>query len=78
MTIEGHTDYKRREYCNDIECQVQLLLNAQDEGSTHYEEIRQLCKTNCIHTTYDFHHWLIDRGFLIVKPDKSEILKGGT
>lgn len=70
MPIEGYVDYKRREYCNDIKCPVQLLLNEQQQGSEKYEQIRQICKSKCISSTYDFHHWLIDKGFLVIKPKK--------
>ena len=68
MPIEGYVDYKRREYCNDIKCPVQELLNKQEEGSEEYEKIRELCKNNCIHSTYEFHHWLIEKGFEVAKP----------
>ncbi len=70
MPLDGHVDYKRREFCNDVRCPLQLLLNKQDEGSEGYDEIRAICKENCIFSTYDFHHWLIEKGFLIVKPNK--------
>lgn len=69
MTIEGYTDYKRREYCNDINCKIQTLLNANEKNPEIYEDIRNICKTNCIHTTYEFHHWLIDKGYEIVRPE---------
>ncbi len=68
MPIEGYVDYKRREYCNDVKCPVQMLLNKETEGSPKYEEIRAMCKANCVHTTYEFHHWLIQNGFEIAKP----------
>ncbi|MDI6760669.1 MAG: hypothetical protein QMD05_07560 [Candidatus Brocadiaceae bacterium] len=68
MTIKGYVDYKRREFCKDVKCPVQLELDAQQEGSEAYERIRKICKTDCIRTTYQFHHWLIERGYLIVKP----------
>ena len=68
MTIEGHVDYKRREFCNDVKCPIQLLLNGEQEGSEKYEGIRAICKSDCIFSTYDFHHWLIEKGFLIIKP----------
>ena len=70
MSFEGHVDYRRREFCNDVKCPIQLLLNAEQEGSEKYEQIRAICKGNCIFSTYDFHHWLIDKGFLIIKPKK--------
>ena len=68
MPIEGFVDYKRREYCNDIRCAVQMLLNQHQEGTEQYEKIREICKKSCIHTTYEFHHWLIEKGFEVVKP----------
>jgi len=68
MAFEGYVEYQRREYCNDIQCPVQMLLNKQEEGSEAYEEIRRICKTDCIHSTYEFHHWLIEKGYLLVRP----------
>lgn len=73
MSIKGYVDYKRREFCNDIKCPVQIDLNAQKEGSPEYEKIRGICKTNCKYTTYQFHHWLIGKGYLIVRPEKYTI-----
>jgi len=70
MSISGHSEYRRREYCKDISCPVQLLLDKQEPDSEDYEEVRHICKTNCIHSTYEFHHWLIQKGYLIVRPEK--------
>ena len=70
MSIKGYVDYKRREFCNDVKCPIQIDLNAQTEGSAEYENIRGICKTNCKYTTYQFHHWLIEKGYLIVRPEK--------
>jgi hypothetical protein len=67
-SIEGYTDYKRREYCNDVNCPIQLLLNKEVEKSPRYEEIRAICASNCLHTTHEFHQWLIAKGYLIVRP----------
>jgi len=68
--MEGYIDYKRREFCKDVQCPVQLDLEAQSQGSPRYEEIRNICKNQCRYTTYNFHHWLIDKGYLIVRPEK--------
>jgi hypothetical protein len=68
MALEGFIDYQRREFCKDLPCPIQLLLDAAQEGSEEYERIRGICKNNCIHTTYEFHHWLIQKGYLIVRP----------
>lgn len=70
MSIEGYVDYKSREFCNDVKCPVQLELNTKKPGSKEYEEIRQTCRTSCRHTTWEFHHWLIEKGYLIVRPEK--------
>jgi len=70
MSIRGYVEYKKREFCNDVKCPVQLDLNSQKPGSEEYEKIRQTCKTNCKYTTWQFHHWLIEKGYLIVKPEK--------
>ena len=69
MPIKGFADYKRREYCNDVKCPIQMLLNQEKEGAAKHEDIRDICKNSCIHTTYEFHHWLMDRGFLIIRPE---------
>ena len=68
MTIGEYVEYQRREYCKDIECPVQLDLQRQETGSEEYERIRGICKSDCRHTTYEFHHWLIEKGYLIVRP----------
>lgn len=68
MDFEGYVEYQRREYCKDLPCPVQVLLDQQEEGSEGYEQVRSICKDNCIHTTYEFHHWLIKKGYLLVRP----------
>ncbi len=68
MTIEGYVEYKRREFCKDVQCPVQVEINNLVEGSTAYEYARQKCGKACLYTTWQFHHWLIERGYLIVKP----------
>ena len=69
MIPEGFTDYKRRTYCKDVSCPIQIELNTLDEGSESYERRRQICRTDCRHTTWEFHRWLIEKGFLIIKPE---------
>jgi hypothetical protein len=71
MPVEGFTEYKRREFCKDMKCPVQMELNKMEETSEAYQKLRQTCVTACRFTTYQFHHWLIERGYLILKP-KSE------
>ena len=69
MALEGYVDYKRREFCNDIKCEIQLKLNSQKEGTDEHGEIRNICKNDCRYTTYQFHHWLIDKGYLLIRPE---------
>lgn len=69
-SIQGYVDYQRREYCKDIKCPVQLDLGSQKEGTAEYERLRDICKNKCRHTTYEFHHWLIQKGYLVVRPEQ--------
>jgi hypothetical protein len=71
MSLEGFSEYKRREFCNDIRCPVQVELNKQEEKSEEYEGIRQACRTECRYTTWQFHHWLMEKGYLILKTKPS-------
>jgi hypothetical protein len=73
MPVEGYLEYERREYCKDIKCPLQLRLDAAKEGSREYEETRDSCKNACLHTTYQFHHWLMNQGYEIVR-----LKNGGT
>ncbi len=68
MTVEGFAEYKRREFCKDVKCSVQMELDALLEGSPAYEQARQKCGSGCLFTTWQFHHWLIEHGYLILKP----------
>jgi hypothetical protein len=70
MSIPGYIDYKSREFCKDVKCPVQLELNTKKEGSEEYEKIRKTCRTDCRYTTWQFHHWLIEKGYLVVRPEK--------
>lgn len=70
MPIDGYVEYQKREYCKDVKCPVQLKLDTKEPGSKEYEKTRETCKTGCKHTTREFHYWLIDKGYLIVRPEK--------
>ncbi len=73
MSPEEYTEYKAREFCNDVKCPVQETLNSLKDKTEAYELIRQTCRTACRYTTWQFHHWLIEKGYLIVKlKDKAE------
>jgi phosphoserine aminotransferase len=72
MSIEGFKEYKSREFCNDVKCPVQMELNRQTEKSEKYEQIRRTCSTACVYTTWQFHHWLIEKGYIIIASLNSE------
>jgi hypothetical protein len=73
MSLEYFTEYKRREFCNDVKCPVQIELNKQTEKSEEYEKIRKTCSSACCYTTWQFHHWLIEKGYLILRPIKRKV-----
>jgi len=69
MALQGYVEYQRREFCKDVKCPVQMELTSKPEGSPDYERTRETCRTGCRYTTWQFHHWLIDKGYLIVRPE---------
>ncbi len=68
-TIAGYLDYQRREYCKDVACPIQARLDRAVPDSEEYRQVRGICGQSCIHTTYEFHHWLIARGYLVIRPE---------
>jgi hypothetical protein len=68
MDMKEYIEYQRREFCKELPCPVQSLLEQESEDSSKYEQIRAICKESCIHTTYEFHHYLIQKGYLIIRP----------
>ncbi|NLF89458.1 hypothetical protein GX563_11640 [Candidatus Bathyarchaeota archaeon] len=68
MIPEGYTEYKRREYCKAIKCPNQLELNTLKEGTPAYELVRKKCSAACLHTTHEFHRWLTENGYVVIKP----------
>jgi hypothetical protein len=72
MPIDGFVDYRKREFCRDVRCPVQNVLNKLKEGSEEYERIRKTCKESCRFTTWQFHQWLIDKGYLIIRPKEAK------
>jgi hypothetical protein len=65
MSLEGYAEYKAREFCNDVKCPVQTTLNTLKDKPEAYELIRQTCRSACRYTTWQFHHWLIEKGYII-------------
>ena len=72
MPLEVFTEYKKREFCNDVKCPVQMQLNALEDKPDEYELVRKTCRAGCKYTTWQFHHWLIEKGYLILRRKDSE------
>ena len=66
MIPQGYVEYKRREFCKDVACPIQMQLDTQKEGCPAYEETRKKCSNGCLYTTWQFHHWLIEKGYIII------------
>ena len=43
-----------------------MELNSQKDKPEEYERIRQTCNTTCKYTTWQFHHWLTEKGYIII------------
>ncbi len=69
MPLEGFVEYQRREFCKDVKCPIQMELNTQKDKA-EYERIRQVCNVNCKYTTWKFHHWLVEKGYIILASSK--------
>ncbi|MDO8726455.1 MAG: hypothetical protein Q7J35_10345 [Candidatus Methanoperedens sp.] len=72
MPNEDFVEYKRREYCNDVKCPIQVIMNQKELDSSEYNELRDICKEHCLYTTYEFHHWLVDKGYLLLRPEQKK------
>jgi hypothetical protein len=75
MLAGGYEEYKKREFCKDVRCPIQLELNSLEPGSEDYERVRKTCQTSCKHTAWEFHHWLIEKGYLIIRRVEEASLK---
>lgn len=63
--------YQSREFCKDTNCPIQHLLdNAEDEMDTDFA--KTFCHNDC--SAYDFHKWLDDNNYSIVKDFDYDLL----
>jgi len=68
-SISGYKDYTKREFCKAIKCPVQVCLDKEKAGTAGHDDVRKICKEGCMHSTHEFHSWLINAGYLVVKPE---------
>jgi hypothetical protein len=45
------------------------MMNKKAQDSIDYNDLREICQVSCLHTTFEFHHWLIEKGYLLVRPE---------
>ena len=69
-TPQGHIEYKKREFCNDVQCFVQVEINKHSAGSVQYETVRKICSSACQFKADDFKDWLAKHGFKVFKDGK--------
>ena len=67
---QGRREYKKREFCNDVQCFVQVELNKHTAGSEEYETVRKICSSACQFKADDFREWLNQKGFKVFKDGK--------
>ncbi len=63
MQPAGYREYKKREFCNDVPCFVQVELNKHAANSENYETVRKICSSACQFKADDFENWLGKHGF---------------
>jgi hypothetical protein len=71
MAFDGYVDYAKREYCRVAKCPVQDLLDGEESGSEKYNKIRRVCQVGCLETSHSFHKYLIDAGYIIIRPGEN-------
>ncbi len=64
------TPYKKREFCNNIKCPVQLELNKHIDTSSEYNAIKGICASNCLQSADSFLIWLKNNKYYITNNDK--------
>lgn len=71
MPIAGYVEYKPRTFCNDVKCPVQMALNSKNQNSEEFAKIKKECE-KCRFSAREFHHWLKEKEFIIVRRKKFE------
>ena len=60
-------EYKSREFCNAVKCEIQMELNKMKKDSPEYKKKKEICERACIKTAWEFHDYLVRQRFSIVK-----------
>jgi len=43
-----------------------MKLNSLPENNEEFEQTRQKCSVACLYTTWQFHHWLMEKDYIII------------
>lgn len=70
----AYEDYKKREFCNDVRCPVQMEMNKHSSESEGYNALRGICSSSCLKSANEFLRWLQDHGFILVKEDDFSVI----
>ena len=72
MHPDAITPYKKREFCNNIKCPIQLELNKHMENSAEYNAIRGVCSSNCLQSADNFLIWLKNNKYNIINANNPD------
>jgi len=61
------SEYKSREYCKDVECEIQKIID-EDNTSLELGFAKGYCRNEC--SAYKFHKWLQENNYKIVKENE--------
>ncbi len=70
--VDGRTPprfYEKREFCKAMKCKRLETLNEEFESDRFGGVVlgKELCKSDCMYSAWQFHDWLQENGFNIVK-----------
>lgn len=67
--------YQKREYCKAIKCPHQVNLEIEKERGIDslIEKAKKKCKQNCIKKAHEFHEWLQQNGYTILKDNSKRM-----
>lgn len=65
--------YKKREFCKAMDCDALELMEIAKEKNLNVEIVKRLhCKKTCPFTAWEFHDWLQENGFIIMKKENND------
>ncbi|MBT5023270.1 hypothetical protein HOK51_08915 [Candidatus Woesearchaeota archaeon] len=59
-----NNEYQNGEFCKAVNCEVRIKW---EESGADVSELKKICKSGCIKSAYEFHDYLIEKGYSIKK-----------